>query len=200
MILGPVFEQFIKQSPISVMARATIEHVLSAPALDAMFNATAELGYERELLFSTTVDLMSLVVCGTVPHVQSAYMRRREQIPVTLKSVYEKLQHIELPVSAKLVRFTAGRCQPLIQELGGQCQPLLPGYPVKIIDGNHLAGTQKRLKVTRGHSGAALPGHSLVVLDPAAMLAVNVFPCEDAYTQERVLLGQVLPTVQEGEV
>ena len=37
MILGPVFEQFINQSPISVMSRATIEHTLSASALDALF-------------------------------------------------------------------------------------------------------------------------------------------------------------------
>src|SRR4051794_40208176 len=73
MILGPVFERFLNESPISVMSRATIEHALSAPALDALFERTAERGYTRELLFSTTVDLMSLVVCGTVPHVQSAY-------------------------------------------------------------------------------------------------------------------------------
>ena len=101
MILGPVFEQFINKSPISVMARATIEHALSASALDALFNRTAKRGYERELLFSTTVDLMSLVVCGTAPHVQSAYKQIHERVPVTLKSVYEKLQHIETDVSAE---------------------------------------------------------------------------------------------------
>jgi hypothetical protein len=64
MILGPVFERFLNESPISVMSRATIEHAFSAPALDALFERTAERGYTRELLFSTTVDLMSLVVCG----------------------------------------------------------------------------------------------------------------------------------------
>ena len=61
MILGPVFERFINQSPISVMSRATLEHALSATALDELFERTAERGYTRELLFSTTVDVMSLV-------------------------------------------------------------------------------------------------------------------------------------------
>src|SRR5947208_11521230 len=200
MILGPVFEQFVNQSPLSVMSRATMEHALSASALDALFDRTAERGYTRELLFSTTVDVMSLVVCGKAPHVQSAYNSIRERVPVTLKCVYEKLQHIETEVSAELVRHVAGRCQGLITELAGACQPLLPGYRVKILDGNHLAATQRRLGVTRGHSAGPLPGQSLAVLDPATMLVTNVIPCEDAHAQERALLEQVLPLVHEGDV
>jgi hypothetical protein len=200
MILGPVFEQFINQSPISVMSRATIEHALSAAALDALFERTAARGYTRELLFSTTVDLMSLVVCGKAPHVQAAYQHLRERVPVTLKCVYEKLRHIETAVSAGLVRHVAGRCQGLITELAGACQPLLPGYRVRILDGNHLAATQRRLKVTRGHSAGPLPGQSLAVLDPALMLITDVLPCEDAHAQERALIERVLPLVQEGDV
>ena len=84
MILGPVFEQFVNESPLSVMSRATIEYAFPASFLDGLFERTAELGYTKELLFSTTVDLMSLVVCGRVPHVQSAFQRLRERVPVTL--------------------------------------------------------------------------------------------------------------------
>jgi hypothetical protein len=200
MILGPVFEQFVNESPLSVMSRATIEYALPASFLDGLFERTAEVGYTKDLLFSTTVDLMSLVACGRVPHVQSAFQRIRERVPVTLKCVYEKLQHIETKVSAEMVRAVAGRCQQLITELAGQCQPLLPGYRVKILDGNHLAATQKRLQVTRGHSAGPLPGQSLAVLDPASMLVSDLIPCEDAHTQERALIGQVLPLVQKGDV
>lgn len=200
MILGPVFEQFINKSPLSVMARATIEYTLSASSLDALFKNTAESGYTRELHFSTTVDLMGLVACGTVPHVKSAYKHILERVPVTLKCLYEKLQHIETAVSAELVRSVAGRCQGLITELGGACAPLLDGYQVKILDGNHLAATQKRLKPLRGHSAGPLPGQSLAVLDPALMLLTHVIPCEDAHTQERALIGQVLPLVRKRDV
>jgi hypothetical protein len=200
MILGPVFEQFINESPLSVMSRATLEYALSASFLDGLFARTAERGYTKELLFSTTVDLMSLVACGTVPHVQSAYKHLLERVPVTLKCVYEKLQNIETEVSAELVRSVAGRCQGLVSELGGACQSLLPGYRVRALDGNHLAATQKRLKVTRGHTAGPLPGQSLAVLDPASMVVTDVIPCEGAHTQERALIGQVLPLVQKGDV
>lgn len=200
MILGTVFEQFINNSAISVMSRATIEHALSASSLDELFDRTAQRGYTRDLLFSTTVDLMSLVVCGKAVHVQSAYKQIHDRVPVNLKSVYEKLQHIETSVSAELVHHVAGRCQGLVTELGGECQPLLLGHRVKILDGNHLAATQRRLKVTRGHSAGPMPGQCLVVLDPALTLVTDLIPCEDAYTQERALLEQVLPLVREGDV
>jgi IS4 transposase len=199
-ILEPIFERFVKESPLSVMARATLENVLPAADVDDLFERTAQTGYTRELLFSTLVDLMALVVCGSAKNVQAAFQRLADRIPVTLKSVYEKLQNVELPVSAALVRFTAQRCQGLVQQLGGACRPPLPGYRVKVLDGNHLAATQKRLRVTRGRSAGPLPGQSLVVLDPALMLVTDVIPCEDAYTQERALVEQILPTVRANDV
>jgi len=71
--------------------------------------------------------------------------------------------------------------------------PLLRGYRVKILDGNHLAKTEHRLKELRTIGAGPLPGHALVVLEPDVMLATDVFPCEDAHAQERTLLPQVLP-------
>jgi hypothetical protein len=151
------------------------------------------------LLFSTAVDLMGLVVFGKAAHVQSAYKRIRERVPVSLKSVYEKLQNIEPAVSAAMARHVATRCEALVGELGGARAAPLPGHRVRIIDGNHLASTQRRPEVTRGHSAGPLPGQSLAVLDPALMLITDLIPCEDGHAQERSLLGQVLPLVGEGD-
>lgn len=200
MLFGGVFESFLKESPLSVMSRATIEHALSASALDDLFNRTAVRGYTKELLFSTTVDLMSLVVGGKALHVQAADHHLRARVPVTLKSVYDKLRNIEVDVSAGLVSHVSGRCEALITELGGGCKSLLPGYRVRILDGNHLAATQRRLGVTRGHTAGPLPGQSLVVLDPALTLITDVILCEDAHTQERALIDQVLPLVRKRDV
>jgi IS4 transposase len=88
----------------------------------------------------------------------------------------------------------------LVTALGGGCKPLLPGYRVRILDGNHLAATQRRLGVTRGHTAGPLPGQSLVVFDPALALITDIVPCEDAHTQERALIDQVLPLVRERDV
>ncbi|WP_333129888.1 hypothetical protein [Microcoleus sp. Pol11C3] len=56
------------------------------------------------------------------------------------------------------------------------------------------------MKVLRPCAAAALPGKSLVVLDPDLRLAINIFPCLDGYTSERALFEQVLQTVKSGEL
>lgn len=200
MILDPLFERFVADTPLTVMARATLEHTLSPAALDELFEQTAQRGYTRQLLFSTAVDLMSLVACGQLPTVKAAYHHLLQRVPVSLKNVYEKLAHIETAVSAELVRTVAGRCRALIDELGDAPEKLLPGYRVKILDGNHLAATDKRLKVTRGHTAGPLPGMCLAVLDAEAMLVSDVICCEDGHAHERSLIDRVVPLVQANEV
>jgi hypothetical protein len=73
--------------------------------------------------------------------------------------------------------------------------PVLPGYRVRVLDGNHLAGTEHRMKELRRYRAAALPGHALVFYDPQWEVATDVIPGEDAYAQERTLLPEVVPMV-----
>ena len=70
----------------------------------------------------------------------------------------------------------------------------------EIVDGNHLAATEHRIQELRTIGSGPLPGQALVVLDPARMLMIDVFPCEDGHAQERSLLPQVLPTVQANDL
>jgi hypothetical protein len=200
MVLDPIFDRFVQGSPLSVMVRGTIEHALPAGDLDALFERTAEHQYTRELLFSSLVDLMSLVVCGVQPHVQAAFKDQAERLPVTLKSVYEKLQRVEPEVSAELVRFAAGRCGGLIDELGGGRREWLPGYRVKVVDGNHLGASQHRIRETRSRSAAPLPGLSLVVLDPVRGLPSDVLLCENGHAQERSLFSELLERVEADDL
>lgn len=62
MILGEVFERFVAESPFSVMLRVLLEQSLPAQEIDELFEQQAQRQYHRELLFSTVVNLMSLVV------------------------------------------------------------------------------------------------------------------------------------------
>jgi IS4 transposase len=200
MMLGQIFERFIQGSPISVMTRALLEHALHPDDLNELFYDTKVKQYTRELLFSSLVDLMSLVVCGVRPKVSTAYQAMLDQIGVSLSAVYEKLKGTEPSVCRELVRHTARQLEPVIDQLGGALPDLLPGYRVKILDGNHLAKTQKRLKELRTTRAGALPGQSLVVLDPQTMLVIDVIPCEDGHAQERSLIPQVLSGVTTGDL
>nr|MDZ8121046.1 IS4/IS5 family transposase [Nostoc sp. CmiVER01] len=69
-----------------------------------------------------------------------------------------------------------------------------------ILDGNAIGASEHRLKPLRDCNSAPLPGQSLVVLDPSLMLAIDVFPCEDAHAQERSLLHKVLTTIEDDDV
>jgi len=140
--------------------------------------------------------LMGSVVCRVRPSVHAAFQSRAEPLGVSLRALYDKLQGIETDVSRALVCETAQRMGTIIRHLGGALPELLPGYRVLIADGNHLPATQRRLKELRTRNVAPLPGHALVVLDPALMLAVDVLPCTDGHASERTLLPQLLRTLQ----
>ncbi|UBF30053.1 transposase (plasmid) [Kovacikia minuta CCNUW1] len=199
-MLASIFDAFIEQSPISVMMRGLMEHVFQAERLDTLFETYAKVQYTQELLFSEVVNVLSLVVCGVHPSVNAAYKAKATELSVERAAFYQKLNGIEIGVSAALLRETAGELSQLIEHLGGQQAALLPGYRVRILDGNALAATEHRLKVLRSVAAAPLPGKSLVVLDPELGLAVDIFPCEDGHAQERRLFGQVLATVAPGQL
>jgi len=198
--LDAAFEKFASKKPVGVMVRATIENTLSASRLNELFDDHAQEQYTGDLLFSTVSDLMGEVVLNVQPSINSAWRERKEEIGVTVKSVYDKLKGIETAVSRALVRDTAARMTAIIKQLGSLPEPLVPGYRTKIVDGNHLRRTDRRIGELRKRNVAPLPGKSLVVLDPQLHLAIDVLPCEDGHAQERSLLGELLETVERNDL
>jgi hypothetical protein len=91
MILGQVFERFVAKSPVSVMVRGLLETILAALKLDELFENTTETQYTKALLFSTVVEMMNTVACGIRPSIHAAYQSQKEQMNVSVTSVYNKL-------------------------------------------------------------------------------------------------------------
>ena len=200
MWLSPIFERFVEKSPVTVILRALMEVVLAESKLDQLFEETAQTGYTRELLFSTLVKMMTQVVCSVRQSIGAVYKAMSEEIGVSKSAVYDQLNRLEPNVSKALVKSTALELATMIDQLGGARPELLPGYRVKILDGNGLGATEHRLKVLRNNSSGALPGKSLVVLDQSLGLATDIFPCEDGHAQERSLLPELLETVEAGDL
>ena len=136
------FLPFIEQRPIGVMARAITERFFEPDHLNALFRRTAVDQYQRELLFSSVVDLMQGVVLGFDPSVFAAYTKRQKTFPVSDQALYDKLKGMELGVSAELVRDSAQRAAEAIDELGARLPAWLPGYRVRVLDGNAPAATE----------------------------------------------------------
>ncbi len=200
MWLSPIFERFVEKSPVTIIVRALMEVVLAEAKLEQLFEKTAQTGYTRELLFSTLVKMMTQVVCSVRQSIGSVYKAMSDEIGVSKTAVYDKLNRLEPNVSKALVKSTAIDLATIIHQLGGERPELLPGYRVKILDGNGLGATEHRLSVLLNTRAGPLPGKSLVVLDPALGLATDIFPCEDGHAQERSLLPEVLETVEAGDL
>jgi len=194
-MLGECFEKFLARSPVSVMVRGILERVFDPEKLERVFTDNALLQYTRELTFAHCVELMSDVVFRIVPSVGAWYKAHQDEIPVTRQAVYDKLKHLELPTAAGLVAYAGRELGACLQQMPSPPSSLLPGYRVRVLDGNHVAGTEHHVKELRRYRAAALPGHALVFYDLQWGMVTDVIPCEDAYAQERTLLPEVVPLV-----
>lgn len=199
MALDAVLQRFVEQCPIAVMARLTLERAISAAWVDEVFDQHRQRQYTREVLFSTVVDLMALVAMGLRPSLHAAAKSSKE-LKVSMTALYDKVNHAEPAVLRALVQGSAERLAPVVASLGQRAVPWALGYRVRIVDGNHLPASEKRLAPLRDFRGAALPGQSLVVFDPDLGLVIDLEPCEDGHVQERTLLPAVLDRVQPGEL
>ena len=91
-----VFERFTQGDPLPVMAQAAMENALNPRILDQLFEDVAERQYTREILFSSIVELMSLVVCRIQPSINAAYQKNAVPINVSLQALYRKIDRFIL--------------------------------------------------------------------------------------------------------
>jgi hypothetical protein len=200
MLLEKLVKPFLEQRPYCVLVRATLERMLSPERLDQVFHEHASRQYERELLFSSLVDVMARVVARIEPSVLSAYRALREKLGVSDEAVYQKLRLVEGAVSEALVRDSFANAREVIQQLKACDRTWISGKQVKILDGNYLQATQRRIAELRTMWDAPLPGRALVVWDQTTRLVENVFLTEHGLASERSLLSEVLKTVAAGDV
>lgn len=199
-MLQGMIARFAEQAPVAVMVRGLLANILSPEELDAIFRGAAVHQYEDELLFSSVVELLQLVVTKSHRSMRAAYLAHHDQLSVSLAAVYDKLNGVETQVSRAVVQQTAERMRKVIEALRGTQQNHLGKYRLRILDGSHLAATQHRLKELRTVRGGPLPGQALVVLEPELGLVTDMIPCEDGHAQERSLLVELLDIVERDDL
>ena len=209
-MLDAIFKPFAEQCPVCVMAVAAARRLLGQERLDRLFDRARVGQHVHQLMFAELFDLMAAVVSGSRRSVHHAY--QSSGIGVSAVAVYDKLKGIEPPVCRALVRETAAEVATLMAEVAatatatataataGRRGPVLAGYRTRVLDGNAIAATERRIKPLRGTSAGPLPGKSLVVLDADRRVICDLFPCPDGHAQERAILPQVYPTVGAGEL
>jgi hypothetical protein len=199
MLLGEAFQQFVQRSPVAVLVNGIMERVFDEDKLEELFRENAVLQYTKELTFAQCLHAMSDVVFRRSSSVGGWYQAHQDEVPVSRQALYDKLKHTDLPVPVALVQYAGRELWASLQALKVRPRSRLVGYRLRILDGSHLAGTELRIRELRVHRAAALPGQALVYYDPQYDLITDVFPCEDAYAQERALLTEVLERMAAGD-
>ena len=202
MLASEVLARFEKRTPLTVQSRVLLEYALAPDKLDALFRDVAVNQYERELLFSTTLAVMTDVVLATRPSVRQSFLERKEQeeITVSLSALYSKLNNTETGTSEALVRHSYQQLYPVVVAMNGLKGAWHDKYAVKIIDGSCVEATEHRLAVLRGTHAGPLPGKGLVIYDPPSELIEEVILCEDGHAQERSLFERWLEKIQQGQL
>lgn len=196
----PIFQAFAKQSPFATMTQMVLRRIVQPAEVDRLFDQHAQQQYHRSLFFSSLTSLVSGVVLGKHASMNAGYKKMKEQLGVSITAVYEKLQRVELPIVQQLVRQSYQQSVEICKEVGSVKRNDLPGYTTRILDGNWLSGTEHRLEETRHSTAAPLPGKSLVVYSPRYDAVCDYFAMEDAYSQERSGLDDVIETLEKQQL
>ena len=109
----------------------------------------------------------------------------------SISAFYRKLGRMEPAVPAAIVRETAGRARELISAAGGLLPEPIPGYAGPSSMATSSQGPTIASLSCSTRSGA-LPGMSLAIYEPVSGLVLDVILEENAHSQERALLDQVL--------
>lgn len=196
--------QHVQAVPLGILVRGTLEWLVDDEALERLFHEHAPDHYTRELTISTLVNLLIQVSAGLRKSVHAAFKAdqntAKPTITVSSQALYGKLGRFALAGSEALVRFSAEKLGQLLDLLPPAAEEVLPGYRLRVLDGNVLGGTDHRLKPLRKWLNACLPGKSLVVYEPTRGLVTDLVLCEDAYAQERALVQDILPSVQANDL
>lgn len=190
---------FLLRAPLPVLVRSCLEWLADAELLKQLFDATAEAQYTRELTLDFMVHLMLDVACGIEPSAGAALKTYRDDISASRQAFYGKLNRMEPNVSAAIVAHVAERAESVIVRLGARQAESMAGYAPRIVDGMYMGGRcEHRIAPLRRTNSAGLTGMALAVFAPETGLVHQVVLEEDAYTQERGVLGQ-LP-IKAGQV
>ena len=183
MFAGEIIERFKEKRPVCLMARMALARLLAPEALNQVFYDHAEEQYERKIPFSALTELMAEVTLCLSPSVNAGYKKLRAKLRAARSCVFNKLERVEPQVIQALVRYSYDQTRDVCNQMRMWSPSDLAGYRTKILDGNHLSGTEHRLKEMRTERAAALPGKSLVVLDPRCRAMQDLFPIEDGHAQ-----------------
>jgi hypothetical protein len=198
MVLPAILDPFAEDAAPAVMTRLALDWMIERTSLGLILEEVSQGQYNREFLLAHFVEVMADVACGFRASPRAAFLKHQLDQIASISAFYRKLTRMEPAVPAAIVGETAARARDLIVAGGGLLPEPIEGFAARILDGNVLTGTDHRITVLRSTRAGTLPGKSLAIYEPTSGLILDVVLEENAHTQERALLDQVV--VEPGQL
>lgn len=116
MVMDEVMARFAERAPVPVMARLAIQRALDQNWIDTVFEQYRQSQYTRELLFSTIMEIMSVVAMGLRPSLHAA-AKAYVNLPVSITALYDKINHADLGVMRALIQGSQDRLSPVLDAM-----------------------------------------------------------------------------------
>jgi hypothetical protein len=166
----------LRRLPLAQAVFYLFSHVLDQRHLGDLFERHRGRCYEQELSFAAVVYLLrdALLVHEGSGNASFTAAKEAGALPVTVKSVYEKLGRFPLELSLALLRETTTKLLDLLPESPDRLAASLAGLTVIAFDGKKIKKAAKRLKALRGLPGKMLGGKLLAALHVRAGVALAI--------------------------
>ena len=199
-MFAEMFKKFSSRRPMATLGMISVRAVFSDQTIDKIFEVSSSRQYTKELAFSSCARLLGEVALLGTSSVSTAYKKVDETISVSLSAVYQKLRNVEPQVCEALVCGTANRATKLINHLNATREEPIAGFKLRVIDGNYLARSERRIKELRDSNVASIPGMSMAVYDYGTDLISELRVDEDGHTNERKLTPALADIAQEDDL
>jgi hypothetical protein len=185
--------------PLATAVLEVFAYAFPEQAINELYDKHRGRSYTDELKFA---DLLSLTSDALLQHGGSGHRvcqeaKRQGTLPVDQSNFYRKLGRMPVAVSRALLRECTVRLTELIPPQRG----LLPGcfadFEVVVLDGKKIKNAAKRLKPTRGYSGALIGAKALVAMSLRTGLALAMSDSMDGEANDVPLVPELLPQVRE---
>jgi hypothetical protein len=187
--------ELMRRSPLAACVLEVCDHLFDDQLLQSIWDAHRGRCYEDVLQFADFLRLMrdALVRHGGSAHRLFVELERRGAEPVDESNFYRKLARTPVPLSRALL---SGCTQRLAGLMPGPAAVTLAacfeGFAVIVGDGKKIKNAAKRLKPTRGYSGALIGATALVGLDVRSGLAVAMSDSLDGMTNDVPLVPALM--------
>ena len=155
--------------------------------------------YDDTLSFPTFLRLIrdALLEHGGSGHRACVESLRRNALPVDDSNVYRKLAHIPVEVSRALLRLGTVRLTELVAPQITLLPACFEDFEAVAMDGHKVKRAARRLKPTRGFSGALLGAKAMVAMSLRTGLALAMSDSLDGEANDVPLVPTLLPQVRE---